>query len=132
MYYGRRDQKTAAYCDWERAFLHELAKTEPQLALKELREAFDIAKNCYRMRITWHSPDLLTKDSKLSSRTFDVTNCEKIIVDLLTLPKFHVQGTHNLNIDDKYVMTLSSGKRCSTKDWEIRITIWLELLQKYL
>lgn len=138
MYYGRRDQKTAAYRDWETTFLHELGKAGPQQALADLRNVFDINKHCYRMRITWHAPksDFITKEGKISSRTFDVTNCEKILLDLICLPKYHVQSAHygakNLNIDDKYVLGLSSGKRCGIGKWEIRVSIWLEELKKYL
>lgn len=139
MYYKTRDIKTRECRDWETAFLHELGKAGPQSALKDLREAFVLHKNVYRMRLIWRSPraDFVTKEGNLSSRTFDVTNVEKNTVDLIFLPKHHVQrppnGCPNLNVDDKYLMSLTSGKRCSSEDkYEIQITLWLEDIKKYV
>lgn len=138
MYY-LRGQKTADCRDWETTFLHELSKSGPQLALKELREAFVLHKHVYRMRLIWKVPkaSFVTQKGEISSRSFDVTNVEKIITDLTFLPKYHVQrppqGCSNLNVDDKYLMTLTSGKRCSSNDkYEIQITLWLEEVAKYL
>lgn len=136
MYCGRRDFKTAAYKAWERDFLYLLNQQEPQRLLAELRNAFIPGKHCYRVRIIWYSPQLLTKDGTLSNKTFDVTNVEKALLDLICLPKYHVQewpyGCPNLNIDDKHVLTLVSGKRGSSAGWEIGFTIWLEELKKYV
>lgn len=139
MYFGRRDQKTTAYRDWEVGFLHELRRPEPQAALKDLREAFVLHTHAYRARIIWYTPraSFLTKEGNLSNRTFDVTNVEKPIIDLIFLPKYHVQpvpyGCKNLNVDDKQLLSLTSGKRCSAEEkYEIEITIWIEELKKYV
>lgn len=135
MYFGRSNGKTSACRDFERLFCYELSKAGPAKALAELRAAFEPGKHCYRMRLLWYSPraTLLTKEGLLSSRAFDVTNVEKQIVDMVFLPSYYAQGTPNLNCDDKHLITLLSGKRCSTEDkFEISITIWLEDLQKYL
>lgn len=139
MYYGHRNQKTAECRDWESAFLHELGKSGPQSALKDLREAFVLHKHVYRARIIWHVPrvSFITQKGEISSRSFDVTNTEKPIIDLVFLPKYHVQrppyGCQNLNVDDKYLMSLNSGKRCSSEDsFAIEVTLWLEDVKKYV
>lgn len=135
MYFGRSNGKTAACRDFERLFCYELGKTGPSTALAELRAAFQPGKHCYRMRLLWYSPKniLLTKDGALSSRAFDVTNFEKLAVDLVFQPSYFVQGAPNLNIDDKHLMTLTSGKRCgSGGGFKIVVTLWIEDLKKYV
>lgn len=139
MYYKSRDMKTRECRDWETAFLHELRQPGPQAALKDLREAFVLHKHVYRARIIWKVPraNFVTKEGHLSSRSFDVTNVEKPIIDLIFLPKHHVQlyphGAPNLNVDDKYLMALTSGKRCSSEEkYEIQVTLWLENIKKYV
>jgi hypothetical protein len=139
MYAGRRDFKTSACQDWERLFLYELGKSEPQKALQDLREHFVLHQHVYRMRIVWKVPrvSFITQKGEISNRSFDVTNVEKIITDLVFLPKYHVQrpphGCLNLNADDKHLLTLTSGKRCSSEDkYEIQITLWVEDIKKYV
>lgn len=138
MYYRDHSKKTAAYRDWESEALFELGKAAPQAALKELREAFDAEKHVYRMRIVCKYPrqNFLTQKGLLSTKMFDVTNTEKIICDLVFLPKYHVQafpyGVPNLNVDDKFLLSLNSAKRCSSEDkYEIQIDLWLENFEKY-
>lgn len=57
---------------------------------------------------------LFNKQGKISSRAEDLSNVEKMLLDVLFLPKYHVQpwpdGVPNLNADDKYVLELSSKK----------------------
>jgi hypothetical protein len=139
MYYKDHSKKTAAYREWETLAFYELAKPGPQQAFADLRAAFDAEKHVYRMRVVCRYPrsTFITLKGTISSKTFDITNTEKILIDLCFLPKFHVQqppyGAKNLNVDDKYLFSLNSAKRCSSaNNFSIDITIWLEDVAKYV
>ncbi|MBK9292812.1 MAG: hypothetical protein IPM52_14485 [Bacteroidetes bacterium] len=129
--YGRdRNRKTADCYDWEMQACHLLRQAEPAKALKELREAFDVSKHCYVFRFTFafHSSIFFTKDGAISSRSFDLTNVEKILADILCGPKYHEapapQGAPNLNIDDKLVLQVTSRKIVQQQPgYSIRVAI---------
>lgn len=139
MYYKDHSRKTAAYREWESSALFELSKPDAQTALADLRANFDAEKHVYRMQIICKYPRQIFCNQKglISSKMFDITNVEKILTDLIFLPKYHVQsfpyGCHNLNADDKYLISLNSAKRCSSEEkYEICVTIWIEPFSKYL
>lgn len=111
--------KTADYKDWERAAVLALAQKVPQAAMAAFRQQFDASQHGIVVRMHFQIPEdiLITKAGLLSSRAMDITNVEKPLLDILCLPKFHVQsapfGCLNLNIDDKYVLRLTSTKSVS-------------------
>jgi hypothetical protein len=75
--------------------------------------------HCFSVSFTYHCPDLLNKQGTISSRVEDLSNVEKVLLDVLFLPKFHVQpfpyGVQNVNADDKYVLELVSRKVLAEK-----------------
>lgn len=135
MFYGRSNGHTAAYRDWEMKCFYQLGKAEAQAALTAIREAFDPAKHALMVRMTFLYPRAIfyTKDGMASGRCFDLTNSEKPLLDLICLPKFHIQalpyGCPNLNLDDKHVISLQSRKRISLGT-EHSISIQIALVAK--
>ncbi len=122
MYSNTRNFKTAAYRDWELAALYAILNEH--LVLTQLREAFDPIKHCFEVEIISYVPKaiLFTKAGTLSSRSYDLSNIEKNLIDLLFLPRYHQELQQmrptggNINADDKGIVTLRSAKRCSTDD----------------
>jgi hypothetical protein len=89
--------------------------------LKQLREAFDPQLHCYAIDLTFYyeHADFYTKKGQVSSKTQDLSNCEKILIDCICLPKFFTEyppyGIENLNVDDRFVVDLVSRKRPADK-----------------
>lgn len=130
MHYRDRRHKTQDYRDWELSALQAINTEYVQNQLKKIREAFDANKHAFAVRFTFLYPSsvLYNKAGQISSRAEDVTNIEKPLLDLLFLPKYHVQsfpyGGPNVNADDKHVLSLTSRKSLSADDkHHIRISI---------
>lgn len=115
--------KTADYRDWEISAVLALRSPSVQLELKKIREGFDAKIHGVEVSFCFNIPKtiMLNKAGQLSSRAMDLSNCEKTLLDILCLPKYHVQstpyGAPNLNIDDKYVVALHSYKKISNLDY---------------
>lgn len=113
--------KTSAATDWCYEFFYKLNWEPNQAALKHIRDNFDEKLHGLHIDITILVPkeELFNKKGKLSSRTLDLTNVEKIMVDCLCLPKFHElalpEGAPNLNVDDKSVLEVRSRKVIAAK-----------------
>jgi hypothetical protein len=118
-YYSNKGHgKTADAQDWFHTVFYTLDKAVNQTKLTELRGFFDPTKHGLRFGITVFVPEklLYTKDGgKLSSKTVDLSNLEKSIVDAFCLPahaeKQAPYGCQNLQIDDRYVNRLFSCKK---------------------
>lgn len=119
MYYRDKRHKTQAYKDWELQAFNCLNADRIQHKLRELRMAYDPTKHCFAVSFTYHCPDLLNAQGTISSRVEDLSNVEKPLLDVLFLPKFHVQpfpyGCQNVNADDKHVLELTSRKILAEK-----------------
>lgn len=122
MYYRDRRNKTQDYRDWETAAFQAINQPFVQQKLAKIRENFDESKHSFLVRFSFLYPPavLLTKSGTVSSRAEDLTNIEKPLLDLLFLPKYHVQsppyGAPNVNVDDKHVIRLTSSKGFSNTD----------------
>lgn len=119
VYYRDRRHKTQAYRDWELSIFQCLNSPEIQQKLSNLRKAYNEDLHCFAVDFTFHFPNLLNKAGKISSRVEDLSNVEKVLLDVLFLPKFHAQdfpfGVKNINSDDKYVLQLNSRKQLADK-----------------
>lgn len=130
MYSRDRRYKTADFKDWELAAVQTLAVPTVQKKLKELREYFDAKKHAFVVKFDFQYPAniLYNKAGEVSSRAEDLSNIEKGLLDILFLPKYHVQGLPygcpNINADDKHVLRLISSKTASKdgKHW-IKIAV---------
>lgn len=122
--------KTPAYKDWEVSAFFQLQKHEIQENITTLREQFDANKHSYEVTFTAYYPrnTYFTKQGRISSKTMDLSNFEKPLLDLIFLPKYHNSffpyGCPNLNVDDKLVSKLTSSKKsCDNLDITIEVQI---------
>ena len=116
--------------DWQFAIITQLRSDVNQAILKNLRDNFDAVKNGYKVSITYMAPagTFYNKKGELSSRQIDLSNCEKSLIDLLFIPKYNgAYGMANLNIDDKWLMELSSKKSVSA-DADYHTHIQVEII----
>jgi hypothetical protein len=115
-YYRDRRIKTRDFVDWELCVIQQLNRPEVQAQFKLLREAYDPKLHGFSASLRYYFPIdlLLNKQGLISSRAEDLSNVEKALLDLLFLPKIHVQappyGAQNVNCDDKAVLALHSYK----------------------
>jgi hypothetical protein len=121
-YYRDRRHKTQDFRDWELATINALAAPAVQTKLSQIRGAFDAKKHGFvvRFKAMYPASVLFNKQGQISSRAEDLSNIEKPLLDVLFLPKYHVQsfpwGCPNVNADDKYVLRLTSQKALSPND----------------
>lgn len=120
--------KTTAFREWSYNIFNQLSRFEKEFA--ELRNYFDPLKHAYSVQLTAVYPRrvLFKKSGGLSSKTIDISNWEKSIIDCLCLPKhFEIPapyGCKNLNIDDRFIIRMSSTKECATNDeYSLRMAI---------
>jgi len=115
-YANKRHGIRAEAREWQHKFFHYLSQDHNATKLEELRNAFNETKHGYTVDFIFGVPEakLVNKAGSLSSRAIDLSNCEKSIIDVLFLPKHFDEkppyGCRNLNIDDKFLLGLSSKK----------------------
>lgn len=134
-YYRDKRHKTQDFRDWEMAALASLRNNAVQQQIDNIRQQFDPNLHGFVVKLKFLYPRsvLLNKQGQISSRAEDLSNIEKTLLDVLFLPKHHVQtppwGAPNFNADDKYVLRLSSEKAVSPDDkHHIQVTVWLKNL----
>lgn len=114
MYNRDRRHKSQAYKDWEISAFNCLQHPKVAIELQELRLAFNPDEHVFSVQFIFNFPELFNKAGSISSRVEDLSNIEKPLLDVLFLPKVHVQpfphGALNINCDDKYVIELNSKK----------------------
>lgn len=107
---------------WVDTLCHLLSKPDNAKKMSELRDTFDPKTQAYAIQIKSYIPKDIyyTKDGKLSRRSFDITNVEKPLVDVLFLDKFKV----GLLTDDCVLKSCHSVKLPSPDgSWSINVTI---------
>jgi hypothetical protein len=121
-YYGKGFIKTSKAREWALDIFYRLSTPENEQAFKDLREAFDPKKHGFTFHMTAYYPksQFLTKQGHISNKLFDVSNVEKGLIDLFTLPKHALSpsplGCQNLQIDDRYIVELQSRKKASESE----------------
>lgn len=127
-YYANKNHgMTVAAKEWFENFYHNLNLPKNQAGLSELRNAFDASVHSFKLSIIYYVPEseLYNKQGLLSSKTFDLSNIEKSIVDAFFLPKNNDRAP-NLNLDDKFLTQLMSRKiKSPTGKAGLRISITL-------
>lgn len=119
MYCGSRNFKTSAAVEWTYETFNQLNQDDILAKFEKLRSKFDPIKHAYQVSFLWNYPasKFYTKKGDISSRTMDLSNIEKGLIDLIFLSKYfdkpNPQGCQNLNIDDRYINRLVSEKRAS-------------------
>ena len=104
--------KTGAYKAWASEFLYRISEYD----FSELQQAYEKHRGVLSVHIVAIYPEQIYYNSfgKISSKTFDVSNIEKPILDLL----FNT----SLGIDDRNVEWMTSRK-CSGSDFALDIRI---------
>lgn len=116
--------------DWQFSLLAELASDTNKQIVRNLKDKFNSDLHGYKVSITYAAPQetFYTKKGAVSSRQIDLSNCEKSLIDLLFIPKYNgVYNAENFNIDDKWIMELSSRKTIST-DEHYWTTVLVEII----
>lgn len=130
-YYGNRKfgmKKEAK--EWSYGVNWELARHEERF--KELKSQFDEKKHGLKVSFLFIYKDFFTKSGTISSKIYDLTNCEKLLLDLIVDSAHYGPAPYkspNLNINDKYVVELVSKKRPGIAD-EVVVTIEIVDLDK--
>lgn len=118
MYYANRSKTTEAR-EWSCNILHHLSSTSNAKSLSEARSYFDKKIHCIQTTIIAYYPKekVITLKGDVSNKSFDTTNIEKPLIDLIFLPKYfdkeYPYGCKNLNVDDKFLLDCYSKKRIS-------------------
>lgn len=128
--------KTSAANDWTYTIFHILSSSENVEKLAKLRSEFDPKLHALSFDICVFYPKSIfyTKTGVINSKTIDVSNFEKSIVDVFCLKRHFdnppPSGCQNLNTDDRYVTDMRSSKRPS-EDGEPRIEVEIEIKTLY-
>lgn len=98
--------KTAEFKDWSYRIQHELSKCAEHV--QELNKLFSITSDHFEVSITLTYPveTFYLKNGAISSRTYDVSNFEKPLLDEV-FNKF-------IGVDDKYITKLTSAKKSAS------------------
>lgn len=135
MYHKNRSFITAEYKDWAAGIFDIIDKKPNKKRIKTMRDFFNPTLHRYVFTMITYFPYeiLITQKGTMSAKAFDVTNIEKPLQDILTMPKYFDQkppfGAENLNMDDKTVSDFISQKRVSlTGECYIEFKIDIELL----
>lgn len=105
-----------------------LTQHDNQVKVAKLKSEFNEITHAYSVAIVAYYPEseFYTKKGTISSRTVDLSNAEKGLIDCLFLPKFDAlpfpQGANNLCVDDRCIVDMSSKKR-PAKERAIEVTI---------
>lgn len=130
MFYSNRSIKRREAVEWEQTIIEHFRDEDLKEELHYLRSQFNPSIHCIHVSIKFYFPKsiLLTKENKLSSRAFDLTNMEKPLIDVVFLEKFCTEKCKNLQIDDKYITKVVSEKLLGDQH-RIELEIELKPLQ---
>lgn len=125
--------KSSLANEWTAQAVNQLSAEHHQAALQELRNFIKPKEHYIKFNITVVYPRklLITKAGGISSKSQDCSNFEKSIIDLMMLPKFHIEefpyGGPNCNIDDKIIAHMESRKAASSDGESRGLVIEIEV-----
>lgn len=117
-YYGNRKfgmKKEAK--EWTYAVNWELAKHSSQF--ESLKNQFNPKIHGLSVSFLFIYKEFFNKSGSISSKIYDLTNCEKLLLDLIVDSAHHGPAPYkspNLNINDKHVIELISRKTSGSAD----------------
>lgn len=130
MYSRDKRYKSALYRQWEMRFISQLRKKTAQAQIQKIREAYRPG-DTFAVKLTYHYHKFYNKQGMITAHVEDLSNTEKITLDLLFLPKYHVlpepYGAPNVNVDDRFITSLVSRKM-QAKDPEDKIVVTIKLI----
>lgn len=118
---------------WEASVIHKLSNPEFLEQFKEFADKFDRTQHRFEVELICYYPRTIfyTKKGEVSGRTFDCSNVEKPIIDILFgesyYNKSHPYGLKNINSDDRAICDLISRKR-PADEHRVEVTIKLHTL----
>jgi hypothetical protein len=127
----RNGNRTKECRAWGDLILEQLAPFEDEI--EDFRLSFDKLNQSLNTELIFLYPSaiLLTKKGYVSRRSSDLSNIEKMLVDLIFDPKFYERGFNNLNLDDTLVTSQLSKKRISPTDsYQIIVKITISPLSE--
>lgn len=135
LYYNQPGfKRTQEAREWSHTVFNELNCSYNRDQMRRFREAFQPAYQAIEVTIVERIPVeqyFKVGSWEISSKTFDRTNIEKPLVDLIFLPKYFTRsvpdGCNNLNLDDKYIYQVVSRKEPSPFDYTY-VTVTLKIL----
>jgi hypothetical protein len=120
-YYKKTFTRTRECRDWSDDVLAELQTPLNREIIRANKVNVHDAKSIHLKLIFFLPEDIFyTKKNEISSRKEDLTNIEKLLVDLLFNEKY---GTINFNRDDKYLTTVISKERPSESGYQILVEV---------
>lgn len=115
--YGHSPHKTKAAREFEEDVLQRLKLIPPlELMAEKWRKNYGVIE--VEFVFVYPSSVFLNAQGRVSAKTFDLTNCEKILLDLIL--------NRHVGIDDRFVTRLTSSK---TQGSQHEIQVLLELRQ---
>lgn len=103
---------------WFQQVAFQLGQGQNKKAISDVKQYFDESKYVFHVMFTFNNPNFYTKDGRISARSFDLSNVEKILLDSIFLPAH----ANSLNIDDKFVTRMISEK-CYADEHSIQIVL---------
>lgn len=122
-HYANRKIKTKEARAWEELFLLHIP-ADAALQMKTMSKKFEQFGGSFNLHLTFGYPKeiFFNKDEEISARTFDLSNVEKPIMDLLFL--------RTMKVDDRFVNKLTSKKECADY-YKIKIHISYSQISLY-
>ena len=128
--------RTQACRDWGDSILIQLQKYKDKLI--EMNKNFDEKCHAIKISLDFYIPEkkLYTKSGNVSALSSDITNIEKLLVDLIFDARFHGRAlggglVTNLNINDKFIVEMRSRKMPCNDEYLINISIEIVDNRKY-
>jgi len=111
--YYKNGNRTVKCRNWGDHILDQLEQYEDDF--EAFRKEFDPTKHSLKVEIVHLYPRdiLFTVEGHISSRSMDLSNIEKLPIDLICDKRFFERGNNNLNINDKFSTRMTSDKALS-------------------
>lgn len=133
-YYKQTFNMTRECRQWRETIINALKEETNQLIINSFKNKFDETKHGIQIVISHRMPKewFFTKKEIISRRSQDITNIEKLLVDILFDSRFYERGEiNNLNIDDKFIVSMLSEKIFTKANWGIIVKLDLINLDRY-
>jgi len=128
-HYKRSFTRTVECREWGDNILAQLQNPDLQLEFQEFRKSLNKREGII-ISITYNIADNIfyTKKGEISRRSMDLSNIEKLLIDLIFDTRFcgrEINGKviHNLAIDDKLIVDMHSKKKPTEGEPYITIEI---------
>ena len=124
-YNNRKFGKRKEAKDWEYQVNWQLKNYD----FSEFRSKFDPKTQAFKVDITYYYDNFYNKTGTLNKKIYDLSNCEKPLLDLIFNPAQHGPPPYkspNLNIDDSNIIEMNVKKCHGQERVEVVITM-LEL-----